>query len=410
MINVVDRVAISVGTEPITRELGLNPAQWGLVLGVFFVGLVPATIATGYLADRHGARRWQLIGATSWSLLTAATTLVNSFGALLVVRFLFGVGEGPGGSVGGRVIANWIPARQRGRTFSMIMVGIQLAPALGVPLIAWIMVELGWRPAFLILGGVGLLWVLAWRVIFTDDPARNRFVGERELAVIQRGITTPEHLRAVPETGLRPDRMRTLAGCFWGMFCTGYLLYFLLTWLPGYFSMARGLDLKQMGVAASLPWLGGVLGVLLGGLLTDRILARTGRFRWARAYPASAALLVSAIGLYICASAVSLPAAIALLALVSFCLGWIGPVLSSVVLDVTWRRAGLFSGVSQALEATAGVVAPVLTGVIVNRSGSFDLAFTIAALVAASGAVAVFGLVRHAGDASTAPERQKESR
>ncbi|MEO8596421.1 MAG: MFS transporter [Candidatus Solibacter sp.] len=171
MITYIDRVCISTAKDPISRELALSDSAKGMVLGAFARGYALAQIPAGWFADRFGARMALALVVTAWSALTALTGAAWSLSSLVAIRFLFGVGEAGAFPGSARAICNWLPAGERGRANGVLFSGSRPGAALAFPLLAWMLTRWHWRTAFLMLGALGVVWVLIWLRWFRDYPA-----------------------------------------------------------------------------------------------------------------------------------------------------------------------------------------------------------------------------------------------
>src|SRR5680860_562624 len=156
----IDRICISVAEEPISEALGLDDKQMGWVLAAFSMGYAFFQIPSGIFADRFGPRKVLTAIVALWSTFTALTGLAWNFISLLVIRFLFGAGEAgafPGMS---RAVYSWIPLKERGVVTGINFSGSRLGAAFALPAVAWLIDDYGWRAAFFVLGGIGIIWAL----------------------------------------------------------------------------------------------------------------------------------------------------------------------------------------------------------------------------------------------------------
>ena len=301
-IQFIDRVIISLATGPIMKEFGLSPSQWGIVLSAFFWGLVPFAIIAGVAADRYGSKKVFTIGAIWWSLFTAATAGAFNFVSLVIARVLFGAGEGPALSNGIRIVTNWFSPKEYSTAFGLASMTVYLGPAIASPVVVWMIISYGWRVPFYIMGALGIVWVILWWKFFSDRPQENRFMKkeEKEWLLNEQGdlskVLSSTKKKSIKELLSIPKGVRgTIFANLWAYFCVGYALFFFMTWLPGYLSMQRGLDLQSMGYALALPWIGAAIGQPIGGKISDTIYSRTGSRRKARAYWTAGSFVVLAI-------------------------------------------------------------------------------------------------------------------
>ncbi|MGI4982820.1 MAG: MFS transporter [Janthinobacterium lividum] len=225
LINYMDRAALSIAMPFIARTFTLTPSEKGLILSSFFVGHALFDIVGGYLADRLGPKRvftWAMVG---WSFACAMTAAATGFMSPLVIRTAFGVGEDPISATANRTVANWFPTVGRARAVGFNQAGGPLGGALAGPVVGFMAIEFGWRPAFIVVGALGLIWVLAWHRFASDHPRGNPRVSAAECALIEQ----------------------------------------------------KHLTLAEMRVVSSFPWLVGALGYILGGVAIDALFRLTGK-------------------------------------------------------------------------------------------------------------------------------------
>jgi MFS transporter, ACS family, glucarate transporter len=296
MLLYVDRVAMSTAKGPVTQELGLSDPQFGWVLSAFALGYALFQTPAGALADRLGPRVVLTLLVLIWSLFTALTGVAQSFGVLLVFRFLFGAGEAGAYPSCARAFYNWLPVSERGLAQGINFSGSRLGAAFALPAVAWLVERSGWRASFGILGLAGVLWAAAWWLWFRDQPESHRGVSteERERIVVGRGT------RSIAREA--PLAARTLAGSrnMWvamgQYFASNFTFFFCLTWLFPYLKQTYQLEALQAGLLSSGPLLAGAAGNWFGGWLVDR-LYRGGRLRRSRQLPAILGFALAAAGL-----------------------------------------------------------------------------------------------------------------
>ena len=292
----VDRVCISVAKSPIALELGLNDRQMGWVLAAFSLGYALLQTPSGYWVDRLGARK-MLTGIVSfWSVLTALTGLSWNFISLLIVRFLFGAGEAGAFPGIARATFSWFPVRERGLITGINFSGSRLGAALALPFIAILIQAVGWRMSFVVLGGVGVLWAVAWWFMFRDLPEEHPQLSpsEKELILTQR---QPSVAATTAPIGLgQLLRQRLIWPVMGQYFCSNFTFFFALTWLYPHLQRTYQLEATQAGWLASVPLLAGAAGSWLSGAWID-LLYRKGHQRWSRIIPAAVGFALAAGGL-----------------------------------------------------------------------------------------------------------------
>ena len=200
---------------------------------------------------------------------------------------------------------------------------------------------------------------------------------------------TIKELLSIPK-GVR----KTIIANWWAAFCFGYALFFLMTWLPGYLNIQRGFDLNSMGLALMFPWLGAAVGIMLGGRIADYLLEKTGSRKIARAYWCAGSFAVSTVAMFFTVTIESATLAIVVLTIASMAMASAGGVVGPVLAETLPGQAGAQGGVLQVFQTLPGIIAPVITGYIVEATQSFNNAFYLTSLVLLSGVIITFFFLR----------------
>jgi MFS transporter, ACS family, glucarate transporter len=365
----LDRVCISTAAPAIRAELGLSDTQMGLVFSAFTFAYALFEIPGGWFADRFGARVTLTRIVVWWSILTAATGLATGLVSLLLVRFLFGLGEAGMFPASARAFARWLPETERGRAFGLAIMTGALGGAVTQPLVVGLLGHMSWRAAFAIFGSVGLVWAVGWWRWFRDDPAEHPAVNTAELRLITERRGEMPHFESVP-WGLVFRSRALLALCLtYGAAIYGW--YFYLTWLPTYLLRARGFDLAHVGWLAALPLVAMAAGVFVGGWLSDRLALRLGSRRGRRVagvlgFPLAAAAVVGAVLTPSPTTSAGLFAAAAGLAALGVAPAW------AVSVELGGPHAGVVSGAMNMFGNLGGALSPLVVGVSLERLGSWE--------------------------------------
>ena len=365
----LDRVAISTTAPAMMQELGITPIEMGMVFSAFVVGYVLFEVPGGWMSDRIGARA--ILGriVVWWSFFTAATGYAWNLTSLVVIRFLFGVGEAGFFPSCSSAIARWFPKRERGRAQGTILMGSRLggafAPALVVALMTWG----GWRQVFLIFAALGVLWAIVWVWWYRNTPAEHGAVSPKELAEIHEdySLENKEANRVNWWALLRNGNVWALSVMYIGY---TYGMYFYVTWLPTYLLEARGVRMAAVGLWAGLPLFLGAISVVVGGFLSDVLVRRVG-LRWGRRLPGGLGLLLA--GLLLLISVLLENNVAALIAMVaSFACAdlLLGPAWATCV-DIGEKNAGTVSGCMNSIGHIGGVLSPVVLGWSLQTWGSW---------------------------------------
>jgi MFS family permease len=376
-INYVDRGNLATGAPLIKDELHLTNTQMGLLLSAFFWTYTPGQLVSGWLMEKINAYRMFALGLAIWSLATIATGFATGFWALFVLRLVLGLGESAAFPCSSKLFAEHLPPTRLGAANGWMAVGLALGPAFGAFVGGLIMARFGWRPAFIVFGLVSVLWLAPWHIATADA---SRGVSEAPVRFLEMPSLTAILAR------------RELWGASLGAFAGVYTLYFVTSWLPLYLVKARGFSLSQMAELGGCVYLIYAISARLTGWLSDRWMrAGAGDTRVRKTF-----LIASNLGGAACmlGCAFGGPAfSIGALLLSGVFLGFYtttvfatGQTLGGPV------AAGRWIGVQNAISNTAGIVAPIVTGFVVDRTGQFALAFVVAAGVALAG-VACWGLL-----------------
>lgn len=387
-VNYLDRSALSIGNPQIRQELHLSYAQMGLLLAVFAWAYGLAQLPAGAAIGRFGARKVLSAGLVLWSAAQISAGFVTGLGSFLASRVALGLGESPMYIGGTRVCADWYRVSERALPISLFNASSAFAPALAPPLLTLLMLVCGWRGMFVVAGLAGLAVALGW-VLYYRDPAQAGLAPE-DLAQI-----APEDASEAAGLGW-VLRQPTSWALFFGFFGIIYVSWLYATWLPGYLETARHLSIRQAGFLSSLPLLAGFAGAVLAGFLA-RGLGRLGCSpAWACLAPVIAGMALAGACTLAAALVSGLGAAIALIAaglfganLASSC-GW---ALAAIIAPN--KAVATLEAVQNVGASMGGALAPLVTGLVVQATGSFTPAFLLAALIAlASAAIYALGARR----------------
>lgn len=372
VINLVDRVSLSIAMPTIAREFQLTPAVQGLILSSFFWAYALLQIPGGWLIDRYGPRR--VIGWSTglWGVFQTLAAFASGGLSLIFARVALGAAEAPLFPAGGKLNSLWLASSERGRGAVLMDCGGPLGVALGGLLIAYLIAVFGsWRTAFFIAGiaTLAMAW-LAWRYL-RDDPATHPGVNAAELARINEGRTTSVAQAAkAGAQGLGIAR-RSLAGILLGRASWAMVFFGLLTWGPSYLAQARGFDIKGIGAATFVIFLCGAAGSLVGGFFCD-LLVRQGVRRGLAAKGLLSCSGLVALAVFLLLPRLSDPyAAVALLSLTAFFLMWGSLYWSFPALLAAPARVGLIGGVMNLAGSLGGIAVPILVGLLLQHLGGY---------------------------------------
>ncbi|WP_088227485.1 MFS transporter [Desulfosporosinus sp. FKB] len=381
VIAYMDRANLSVASVTIMKEHGWNTAQWGSILSAFFVGYLILQIPAGWIADKIGGKRVLAVGVAWWSIFTAVTPFAKSLNSLWIVRALMGLGEAVTFPAETAIASNWVPSKERARSQALNLSGMALSLAVSVPISAWIISTYGWPAAFYFAGLLGLIWTLFWLWYAKDRPSDHPKVNQEELVLIGKGHGAKKEHSNDMSAVLKSGPVWALAINY---FFQNYSWYLYLTWLPGYLVMARHFSILKMGIYGMLPYLGAFVITNLAGYISDRMIPKIGVTR-ARKYIMYAAFGGSALFLYLGAMAATGGMAVLWITLAVSFLSMNFSSFWALPIDLGPKNAGLISGLMNTFGTIAGIIAPIITGFIVNETGSWVYALSVAIILSIIG-------------------------
>ena len=383
LLNYIDRSNLSIAAPLIKDELSLSASQLGSLLSAFFITYALLQIPAGWLVDRFDVKWVFATGFFVWSAATAVTAVLHGFVALLVIRVVLGAGESVAFPAYGKILGSYFPERNRGFANSILIAGLALGPAVGMFIGGNFVGRFGWRPFFLALGVGGSFWLLPWWAWMPRRAASSRSKSDTSRLIQSR--RSPGVLTILKQQSA------------WGtcicQFSFNYASYFLVTWLPFYLVRARHLSMSQMARVGGFVYVLFAISSAVLGKLSDRWIA-------AGSSPTSVRKKLAAygkigMGVSLAASAVASDRLlIGTLALTGVFMGMAACNIWAMTQTIAGpQMVGRWTGVQNFAGNLAGGVAPVLTGFLLDRTGSFQLPFFITAAVAWAGALSWMRIV-----------------
>ena len=380
MVTFLDRINISVAGSSIMHDLGLSPAEWGWVQSAFILSYGLMQIPMGALGDRYGHRKILAAIVLWWSAFTAFTGLAGGLASLLVIRFMFGIGEAGSSPCSTGVISRWFEKHEVGKAQGYVWaasrMGGALTPFVVIPVMAWV----GWRAAFYLLGALGVVWAVVWYWYYRDGAN-----GANESYESYGSHESHE-----------PHVFRGLLGSgqFW-LLCGMYFFYafgswFFFSWFPTFMELGRGFDKTELTYAVAVPFVMSMIGNISGGYLTDKLSNKYG-IKVGRKALGSSSLAVSAVCMFLAAF---IPGKMAVFVFLSLCFGIFDLMLPSawaLCIDLGKQHAGTLSGAMNTAGNIGGFCCGILFGQLVQQSGNYNLPlYMIAAMLILSAVLFAF--------------------
>jgi ACS family glucarate transporter-like MFS transporter len=383
-INYADRATFSIAGQSASKELGLDPVAMGYILSAFAWAYVLGQIPGGALLDRFGSKKIYTAALVLWSGFTLLQGFAGIFTglaaavALFAMRFMVGLAESPSFPANARIVAAWFPGPERGTASAIFNSAQYFSLVAFAPLMGWLAHSFGWRSVFVVMGGVGIVAAFFF-VRMIHSPVEHPAINKAEFDYIEAGggLVRMEDKNAANGAAFTWGNVkqvlgsRMLLGVYLGQYCINVLTYFFVTWFPIYLVKERGLSIMQAGFTAALPALCGFAGGILGGMISDALLKKTGSLDIARKTPLLLGMVLATC-IIACNYVEQEWLVIVIMALAFFgkgvaSLGW------AVVADTSPKEmAGVTGGIFNTFGNVAGIVTPIVIGYIVKGTGSFD--------------------------------------
>ncbi len=377
-INYVDRGAVPTAIPLIQRDLALDNEQVGRLLSAFFMVYAFIQIPVGWLAERYGAHRVLAAGLVVWSAATMLMGVTSSFTMLFCLRMLLGLGESAGFPAVSKLMAAVVPVERLGLANGIVAFGYLMAPGAGIFAAGLLIDHVGWRGTFVTFGALSLLWLVPWA-----------FVKLPKLATARSDAETPTWSMVLRQKGLW--------GTSLGLFSSNYMWYFMLSWLPGFLVNERGFSMHEMEHVGTLGYLVNGCSALATGWAVDRYVKRRGSANFAY----KLVMVVAHAGAVPCMLGMALGSQdLAVVSMFGFqvLMGASSPGVYAMSQILAGPRAsGRWVGIQNSVGNLSGIISPWLTGVIVDRTGHFTLAFIACAVVSAAGIIGWIGMIPRLG-------------
>jgi sugar phosphate permease len=403
LVNYIDRVNVSVAQSYLEQTFGITTVTFGFLLSAYSWTYALLQLPSGVLLDRFGVKLVGRVSTFIWGIASFGAAISPGVTSFFAARLLLGVGEAATFPGNAKATGYWFPVKERGLATAIFDASAKFAPAIGAPLIGYLMFKTGWRISFAVTGVLSLCY-FALFYFFYRNPSEDKHLSDREREFIREGGARPEQAtrthKGAPLTYLA--RQKKVIGVSIGFASYNYTFYLLLTWLPSYLSSSMHLDPSHSSLYTGVPWLfATVVELLVGGWLVDA-LVQAGR----DSVRVRQFVLIggTTLGVGILGAAFATSTAWALF-WISISIGGL-----SAAASVGWSIPGLIApresvgsvgGIMNFVTQISAISAPILTGYVVQRTHSFAWAFAVAAIYLAIGVASYIFLL---GDIEPVPE------
>lgn len=381
VITFLDRINITMAGSRIMEDLDLSLEQWGWVLSAFIASYGLLQIPLGVLGDKFGQRKILALVVLWWSLFTVLTGFSGGFISLIIIRFAFGIGEAGAypnitGSVG-----KWFPKSENGKAQGFIWAASRLGGALTPFIVIPVILHLGWREAFYILGSIGFVWVVVWYFWYRDNPADKKKISQKELEEIGSPVMKSAKVAVPWKKIVRNKQFWMIMLMYWFY---AWASWFFFSWFPTFMEKGRGFEIKELNWAIAVPFMMSMIGNISGGYLTDNLSSKFG-VKTGRRIMGVSGLALSAVFMFLAAF---IPGKMQVFVFLSLCFGVIDMMLPSawaVCMDVGRKYSGAISGAMNTAGNLGGFVSASLFGYLVKATGNYNFPlFVIAGMLVIS--------------------------
>ncbi len=378
MVTFLDRINISVAGSSIMADLGLSPMEWGWVQSAFILSYGLMQIPMGALGDKYGHRSVLAVIVLWWSLFTAFTGMAGGLASLLVIRFMFGIGEAGSSPCSTGVISRWFEktevGKAQGYVWAASRMGGALTPFVVIPMMAWV----GWRSAFYLLGAVGVVWAVVWYLWYRNPKTAASDDSQVLSVTAQIQDVQPPTTQSLWRTLLHAPQFWIICGMY---FFYAFGSWFFFSWFPTFMELGRGFEKSELTYAVAVPFVMSMIGNISGGYLTDKLSAKYG-LKVGRKAIGTVSLTVSAVCMFLAAF---IPGKMAVFIFLSLCFGIFDLMLPSawaLCIDLGKQHAGTISGAMNTAGNLGGFCCGILFGQLVQSSGNYNLPlYMIAAML-----------------------------
>lgn len=389
VVTFLDRINITVAGSAIMKDLNLTPDQWGWILSAFILSYGLMQIPMGAMGDKRGHRSTLALIVLWWSAFTAFTGMAGGFVSLILIRFMFGIGEAGSSPCSTGVISRWFPKKEVGKAQGYIWAASRMGGALTPFIVLPVITYLGWRAAFYILGAVGVIWSIVWYLFYRNQPKEMRGITQAEIdeAPVSQMETSSAKV-SIPWKSLLSSKQFWLILSMYFFYAFGS--WFFFSWFPTFMELGRGFEKDQLTYAIAVPFVMSMIGNISGGYLTDKLSAKYG-LKVGRKALGSSSLIISAIFMFLAAF---IPGKMQVFIFLSLAFGIIDLMLPSawaLCIDLGKKYSGAVSGAMNTAGNLGGFVCSLIFGYVVSATGNYNLPlYIIAGMLVISAIIFMF--------------------
>lgn len=387
----IDRACISAAKEEISSDLNFDLTDFGWVMAMFTLGYALFQTPSGKLADKWGPRRVLTSIVATWSVLTAMTGAAWNFVSMLVIRFMFGVGESGAFPSLAKVIYYWFPVKERGIVQGINFSGARIGAAFALPLVAMIIGSVGWRMSFVIFGCIGVVFAVLWGLLFRNTPEESKAISEKELTYI---LENREQSSSGEKVQLSFGAILSSRNMWLAMLqyvASNFTFYFTLSWMYPYLKDRFALGGVEAGLYAMIPLLAGAAGNWVSGIWVDRLYKKR-NVKISRRLPAVTGFILAAIGMLVMASIDTPQVAIIFLAIAIFGADMTLSPSWAFCIDIGKENAGAVSGTMNMAGNLGAFVTIIAFPYLYEWTGSFQPFFYVCVALSAIAVVIWFSM------------------
>lgn len=383
----MDRSNMSMAGPSLMKHFGWNGTQFGLVSTAFFIGYACTMILGGWLADRFGGGKVLIVAALWWSLFVFLTPFGATLGLMMIIRVLMGMGEGVSLPAMSSMVAQWVPKKESGIAQGLCLVGVPLGIVLAMPLSVYIIQHWGWQMVFYSFAFIAPFWVVLWLLFGKDKPEKYPSISKEELEYIRSDMDSLQNI-AGKSKSLTSKDIFSVPSVWTGalsFYCTNYLFYLFMTWLPTYYVKGRGLELGTSALYTMMPYIVAMFTYPIGGWLADKAAIKFGNNIGRKIFPVFG-MIAAGVFLILGSQATSAVMAVALISASNglLCLTMGG--YYSMPIIFSRENAGKITGLWSTFATIGGITAPLFTGIVVDAYG-YGYALYLGAVISIVGAL-----------------------